>query len=345
MATILKTYFPTIRTRKEVLEEISESEKLSEMFRQWNEGQQEEFLDFCSGNRGVKILYDSFFKEILNPENAPERLNELLSLILRQQVKILQVLPNDSTRIADESSLVIMDIVVELEDHSIANVEVQKIGYKFSGQRSACYSADLLLRQYKRVRGERGRAFSYRDIHKVYTIVFFEQSPESFRRFKEECIHHFTQVSDTGAEIELLQEFCYVCLDIFRDLLHNKGIRNKLDAWLTFLSVDDPEAIEALLDQYPEFGKLYQEIYELCRNVERVMGMFSEELRELDRNTVQLMIDEMQEEIDALKKEREEAREEREKEVNRKDEKISEQEQEIAELKKKLAMYEEHGND
>ena len=105
-------------------------------------------------------------------ENAPERLNELLSLILGQQVKILQVLPNDSTRIADESSLVIMDIVVELEDHSIANVEVQKIGYKFSGQRSACYSADLLLRQYKRVRGERGRAFSYRDIQKVYTILF-----------------------------------------------------------------------------------------------------------------------------------------------------------------------------
>lgn len=64
------------------------------------------------------------------------------------------------------------------------------------------------------------------------------------------------------------------------------------------------------------------------------MGMFSEELRELDRNTVQLMIDEMQEEIDALKKEREE-------ESVRKDKKISEQEHEIAELKKKLAAYEE----
>lgn len=333
MANILQKYFPMIRTREEVWQEISEKEKLLEIYRQWNREQQEEFLNFCAGNKGIKILYDAFFKEILNPESAPERLEEFLSLILEQKVKILKVLPNDTVRIADESSLVIMDIVIEMEDHSIANVEVQKIGYKFSGQRSACYSADLLLRQYKRVRGERGRAFSYRDIHKVYTIVFFEQSPESFRRFKEECIHHFTQVSDTGAEIELLQEFCYVCLDIFRDLLHNKGIRNKLDAWLTFLSVDDPEAIEALLDQYPEFGKLYQEIYELCRNVERVMGMFSEELRELDRNTVQLMIDEMQEEIDALKKEREE-------EVNRKDEKISEQEQEIAELKKKLAMYE-----
>lgn len=194
---------------------------------------QKEFLEFCSGNKGVRILYDSFFKEILSPENAPERLNELLSLILGQQVKILQVLPNDSTRIADESSLVIMDIVVELEDHSIANVEVQKIGYKFSGQRSACYSADLLLRQYKRVRGERGRAFSYRDIQKVYTIVFFEKSPKELREDKMNCIHRFTQVSDTGVKLELLQEFCFVSLDIFRELLHNNGIRNKLDAWLT----------------------------------------------------------------------------------------------------------------
>jgi len=32
------------------------------------------------------------------------------------------------------------------------------------------------------------------------------------------------------------------------------------------------------------------------------MGLFSKELRELDRNTVQYMIDEMQEEIDASKK-------------------------------------------
>ena len=322
MKKSLKSYFPMIRSKEEIRLIIRGNLRLEELFQSWTLEQQEEFLDFCSGNRGVKILYDSFFKEILNPEISPERLNELLSLILGQEVKILQVLPKDSTRIADESSLVIMDIVVELEDHSIANVEVQKIGYRFSGHRSACYSADLLLRQYKRIRGERGRAFSYRDIHKVYTIVFFEKSPKEFRRYKEGCIHHFTQVSDTGVKLDLLQEFCFVSLDIFQELLHNKGIRNKLDAWLTFLSVDDPETIEALLDQYPEFRKFYQEIYELCRNVERVMGMFSEELRELDRNTVQLMIDEMQEEIDALKKEREEAK------------------QEAAELKKKLAAYE-----
>ena len=60
-----------------------------------------------------------------------------------------------------------IDIVVELQDHSLANVECQKIGYTFPGQRAACYSADLLLRQYKRVRGEKGKNFSYKDIKKT----------------------------------------------------------------------------------------------------------------------------------------------------------------------------------
>ncbi|MDE7177826.1 MAG: hypothetical protein K2O59_08415 [Lachnospiraceae bacterium] len=49
----------------------------------------------------------------------------------------MAVSAGDFTRIADESSLLIMDIVVELEGGSIANVEMQKIGYLFPGQRSA----------------------------------------------------------------------------------------------------------------------------------------------------------------------------------------------------------------
>lgn len=40
----------------------------------------------------------------------------------------------------------------------------------------------------------------------------------------------------------------------------------------------------------------------MCLNMERVIGMFSKELQELDRNTVQYMIDEMEEEIDEQQK-------------------------------------------
>jgi hypothetical protein len=98
---------------------------------------------------------------------ASELLEEILSLVLGSEVKILYVLPNDSPCIADEKSLLIMDIVIQLEDGGIANVEVQKIGYLFPGQRSACYSADLLLRQYRRIRGERWKEFSYMERTKM----------------------------------------------------------------------------------------------------------------------------------------------------------------------------------
>ena len=46
---------------------------------------------------------------------------------------------------------------------------------------------------------------------------------------------------------------------------------------------------------------MYEDVYRLCQNVEKIMGIFSEELRILDRNTVQYMMDEMQAEIDSQK--------------------------------------------
>ena len=84
-------------------------------------------------------------------------------------------------------------------------------------------------------------------------------------------------------------------------LFRSKSIKKKLDAWLTLLSFDEPEKIIALIEKYPEFRKIYEEGCEICRNTERVMEMFSKELYELDKNTVQYMIDEMQDTIDAQK--------------------------------------------
>ena len=143
----LARYFPMLRSREEILERIGSRSELRDQFMQWNSEEQETFLDFCSGARGVKVIYDGFFKEIFNPETVPERLEELLSLLLQKKVKIRQVLPNDSVRLGAESSLLYTDVLVQLEDGSLANVEIQKIGYYFPGERSACYSADHLLRQ------------------------------------------------------------------------------------------------------------------------------------------------------------------------------------------------------
>lgn len=94
-----------------------------------------------------------------------------------------------------------------------------------------------------------------------------------------------------------MQEYYFIPLDIFRENIQNKGINTDLDAWLTFLTADEPETISMLIEAFPTFKEMYQDIYELCRNIEGVMHMFSKELRQLDRNTVEYMIDEMQNEI------------------------------------------------
>lgn len=296
----LNQYFPMLWQKEALLSIINNNTYLFSLYGNWTPQQQNEFLNFCTGVRGIKFLYDGFFKEILNPESTPERLNDFLSLLMKQKVRILTVLPNDSTRIADESSLLVTDVVVELENGSIANVEVQKIGYNFPGQRSACYSSDLLLRQFKRVRSIKNKTFSYKDIKDVYTIVLYEQSPAEFHKYPDTYLHYFEQKSDTGLELPLLQKFLFVPLDIFLKIQQNKDISNKLTAWLLFFASDDPNDVIRLIEEYPEFRAMYEQAYHLCQNVEDIMGLFSEELKILDRNTVLYMIDEMQSKIDAL---------------------------------------------
>lgn len=131
--------------------------------------------------------------------------------------------------------------------------------------------------------------------------------------------------------------------------MQNKNIQewNKLDAWLLFLSSDSPEDIIWLCENYPHFRAIYDEIYQMCRNIEKVMQMFSKELRELDQNTVEYMIDEMQAEIDQKNQrlaernqelaERDQELAERDQELAERDQKLVEKEQEIEVLRKKLA--------
>ena len=93
-------------------------------------------------------------------------------------------------------------------------------------------------------------------------------------------------------------------LDIYHKRTDNELIETPLDAWLTFLSDDRPQKIIELITKYPRFKPMYETLYQMCMNVEKVMNMFfSEELRILDRNTVQYMMDEQQKEIDEQKKE------------------------------------------
>ena len=89
--------------------------------------------------------------------------------------------------------------------------------------------------------------------------------------------------------------------------------------------MDDPETIIEIIEKYPDFKEMYEQAYDVCRNIEEVMQMFSKELLELDRNTVKLMIDDMQKQI-----------EEKDEQLNQKDEQIRELDEQLRQLDEQI---------
>ena len=100
-----------------------------------------------------------------------------------------------------------------------------------------------------------------------------------------------------------------------------------MDAWLTFLCEDEPGEIEQLIQQYPKFIPMYEDIYQLCRNMEKVMGLYSKELQMMDRNTVQFMIDEQEE---LIEKQREQ--------LNRMDEELAQKSEQLSQKDEQLSQ-------
>jgi hypothetical protein len=317
-------------------------------------------MDYMTSKKTLPLTYDPFFKRIFNPEIHNDRLSDLISSIIGRRVKVIRILPQEDVSIKGDS-LLIMDILVELEDGSLANVEVQKIPYKFPAERISCYSADLLLRQYNRVKGgglsrisgktqeeteyteytdelQDSYGFSYSDLKKVYTIVIFEKSPEVMKRneYKDNFIHYGKTIFDTGLPMELLQEYYLVALDVFKQSKYSKD-RGNLTAWMSLLATENMDEVEALIAEYPWMEEIYKEMAEYMYKPEEVLNMFSEALRILDSNTVRLMMDEMQEQLDEQKEQMAET----DKRLAEQNEKLAEQDEKLAEQNEKLAEKDE----
>lgn len=302
---VFRDFIGDPKTKQAVLEKLRQDPVSYQEFQKLSSDFQEELLKFAMGVKGAKMTYDPFFKAIFNPEQTPERLEAFLAECLGEPLEILQVMPSDSSRLTAEGSLLIMDILVRMKSGALVNVEIQRLGYQFPGQRCACYSSDLVMRQYSRVRSEkneRKETFSYKDIQKVYTIVLIQQSTAEFHQYPDQYLHYAKQQFDTGLQLDLLQEYLIIPLDIFLENLHNRGIQEELDGWLTFIASDDIRDIQRLVEARPEFAKLYQEVFAFRDEMRGLIGMYSKALQILDANTVNYMVEQQRLEIEAQKK-------------------------------------------
>ena len=267
---------------------------------------QQELVDFCMGKQGLKITYDTVFRKIFDPdsEKGLHRLESLLSAIVGRPLKIIGVMPREGTQLAENASFVVMDVLVQLDDMSFANIEMQKIGYSFPLARADCYISDIIMRQYVSAKAELGSDFTFHDLHKVYGIILMEQSPGEFHKAAGHYIHKRKPVFDTGIYKDNpgLHEDIFLCLDSFHSNVHNVTKDcSELEAWLTFLSATDPVVIGGLIEAFPCFAPIYQEIIEFAKDPKELIGMLSKELYIMDKNMERLMVSQLQEEVTAEK--------------------------------------------
>lgn len=320
-------------TEEEVLERLKESPKLYRQYRGMNREWKTRFLEFCQGKKSLPLTYDPFFHYIFHPDRHTERLERLISGILGMKVKIKHILSREDS-LLDSGNYLIMDLVVELENGSIVNVEIQKQGYAFSSERMACYAADLLTRQYMKMKSEKGHFATYGDIKKVYVIVLFEESPAILRSFEKDYLHYGTTHFNTGLPMDLLTDYCLIALDVFRKITYSKSEHSELHAWLSLLTTENLSDAEALIERYPWMEEIYREIAMLRYKPEEVLGMWSEALRILDENTMKYYAEQLKEERDAAVAELDSVVAERDKGIAV----IAEKDNEIAALRAQLAQ-------
>ena len=143
--------------------------------------------------------------------------------------------------------------------------------------------------------------FSYSAMNKVYTIVIFENTDPVttnapvYRAFHEEHVsglylHHGKTVFNTGLNLEFLQEFYLISLDVFREVGYAKD-DSELTAWLSLLVTHTYEDAELLCSKYPWMEEIFREISEYVQNPEEVVRMFSEALKMMDDNMYRFMSD------------------------------------------------------
>lgn len=295
------------------------------------------YEDFLKGRRSLPLLYDPFFKKIFNPVERRDRLSKLVSCLLGQKVTVLEVFPNEDSQFL--GVMIIMDMVVLMADGSIANIEIQKISYDFPEESISCYSADLVLRQYKMITGKSEHVVngssktSYKDMRKVHTIILFEDSNKSLISEVDKALYfHVGKTKfNTGIKIELLQDFVLVSLDTFKkyrysdikegrteitdydydssqyndELVSEKMKRDRLK-FLSLFVAETPKEINRLVEIFPDLESVRRDINEYLERPGEVLSMFSEALRILDRNTAELMVDRMKDEIVDLKEQNDE---------------------------------------
>ncbi len=178
----------------------------------------------------IDVVFHSLFRESNN------RLTEaFLTDVLEEKVKIIANLDRYMDIKVAEEKLGVMDLRVELEDHTNCNVEIQIKKYKDECDRFLYYLADTYSRQLET--GE-----EYKAINKCISIVIVDHEIDELKGIKKVNTKWQMRDNTTGMKI-LTNKFELIIIELpkaKRLYLENK--EDRICQWMMFF--DDPNSKE-----------------------------------------------------------------------------------------------------
>lgn len=277
-----ESIFGPEKTREQVLEEIMAEPDLYQEFQKLSPQPKKELVEFAMGVRGLNVTYDPVFKKMFDPETRRGRLEEFLSLCMKEKVRILRVMPNESQRLTEEGSLLVMDILVQLKSGALVNVEIQQSTAEFYQ-----HPEDYL--HYFQQTSNTGLKL---DLLQKYLLIPLDIFLECLhnRRNSSLAVSRKTAAGGPGKQMS----------DSTKP--PSRILHNKLEAWLTFIASDKPEDIMEVVRTYPKFREPYQEVFAFRYQQRELISMYSKALGILDANTVEYMVEQQRKEILELTK-------------------------------------------
>ena len=191
----------------------------------------------------IDVVFHSLFRESNN------RLTEaFLTDVLEEKVKIIANLDRHMDIRAAEEKLGVMDLRVELEDHTNCNVEIQIKKYKDECDRFLYYLADTYSRQLEI--GE-----EYKEINKCISIVIVDHEIDELNGIKKVNTKWQMRDNTTGMKI-LTNKFELIIIELPKaKKLYLENKEDRICQWMMFFDDPNSKEVDCIMEKIQELKR------------------------------------------------------------------------------------------
>ena len=200
------------------------------------------------------IMFKAFFSKIGNED----LLKELLSAILREDVKIKKVIHDARLeQLAKENKYGILDLEVELENKEIINVEMQLKDYHNIEERTTFYASKKISEQLTPNQ-------DYSEIKKVIVIAILNYSFIDLPEYITDTI----RVAKDNRQYELNNKVRYIYIELEKFRKQNPDMKDALNQWLAFLDMERGDLLEMAMKENEKINEAVKKYNELTGDAE-----------------------------------------------------------------------------